>query len=65
MGLIEGIIIGIVVFVCVLYILTTLVMNTTQAFTENMLKVMGISFLAHINYGAALGDMTTFLSRIK
>ena len=53
-----------VVFV-VLYIPTTLVMNTTQAFTDNMLIVMGISFLAHINYGAALGDMATFLSRIK
>ena len=67
MGLIEGLIMGIVVFgvFVVLYIPTTLIMNTTQAFQENMLIVMGISFLAHINYGAALGDMTTFLSRIK
>ncbi|CAN5173562.1 hypothetical protein BH18THE2_BH18THE2_38870 [soil metagenome] len=79
-GLIEGIIMGISVFVF-LYIPTTLVLiqpqlhilmsqnnpglSQTQAFQENMPIVMGIGFLAHIIYGMALGDMTTFFSRIK
>jgi hypothetical protein len=79
-GLIEGIIMGISVFVF-LYIPTTLVLiqpqlhilisqnnpglSQTQAFQANMLIVMEIGFLAHIIYGVALGDMTTFLSRIK
>ena len=71
MGSIEGIIMGIVVFVVfVVFVCSSVYSNntghdTTQAFQENMLILMGISFLAHINYGAALGDMTTFLSRIK
>jgi hypothetical protein len=70
MGLIEGIIMGIVEFCGICGICSSVYSNntghdTTQAFQENMLIVMGISFLAHINYGAALGDMTTFLSRIK
>jgi hypothetical protein len=78
--LIEGIIIGISVSVF-LYIPTTLVLiqpqlhilmsqnnpglSQTQVFQENMPIVMGIGFLAHIIYGVALGDITTFLSRIK
>lgn len=79
-GLIEGIIMGIAVFL-VLYILTTLVLiqpqlhilmsqnnpglSQIQAFQENMPIARGIGFLAHIIYGVALGDITTFLSRIK
>ena len=67
MGLIEGIIMGIVVFLvfCSSVYPNNTGHDTTQAFQENLLIVMGISFLAQINYGAALGDMTTFLSRIK
>ena len=80
-GLIEGIIMGIVVF-AILYIPTTLVMiqpqlhilisqnnpalsqTQTQILGENML-IMGLGFIAHVIYGAALGSMTTISFKKK
>ena len=63
MGLIEGIVMGLCI--CSSVYSSNTGHDTTQTFQENMLIVLGISFLAHINYGVELGDMTTFLSRIK
>jgi hypothetical protein len=78
-GLLEGIIMGIVVF-AILYIPTTLVMiqpqlhilisqdNPALSQTQTQILggnmlVMGLGFLAHIIYGVALGSMITFLLR--
>ncbi|HEU4446165.1 MAG TPA: DUF6789 family protein [Nitrososphaeraceae archaeon] len=76
-GLIEGIIMGIVVF-AILYIPTTLVMiqpqlhvlmaqnNPALSQTQTQIlgeNIMGLGFLAHIVYGVVLGSMTTFLLR--
>lgn len=78
-GLIEGIILGITVFV-ILYIPTTLVMiqpqlhilisqnNPSLSQTQTQILgenilVTGLGFLAHIVYGVVLGSMTTFLLR--
>jgi hypothetical protein len=78
-GSIEGIIMGIVVFAILyipttlvmiqpqLHILISqnnpaLSQTQTQILGENML-IMGLGFLAHIIYGAALGSMTAFLLR--
>ena len=78
-GLIEGIIMGIVVF-AILYIPTTLVMIQPQlhilisqnnpALSQTQTQILGenmlvtsLGFLAHIVYGVVLGSMTTFLLR--
>jgi hypothetical protein len=78
-GLLEGIIMGIVVF-AILYIPTTLVMIQPQlhilisqnnpALSQTQIQIlgenmliMGLGFMAHIIYGATLGSMTTFLLR--
>jgi uncharacterized membrane protein YagU involved in acid resistance len=80
-GLIEGIIMGIVVF-AILYIPTTLVMiqpqlhilisqnNPTLSQTQTQILgentlITGLGFLAHIIYGVAVGSMTTFLFKKK
>jgi hypothetical protein len=80
-GLIEGIIMGIVVF-AILYIPTTLVMiqpqlhilisqndpTLSQTHTQILGEntlITGLGFLAHIIYGVALGSMTTFLFKKK
>ena len=66
MGLIEGVIMGIVVF---LVFCSSVYPNNTGHDTTSVPRKSahsnGNNFLAQINYGAALGDMTTFLSRIK
>jgi hypothetical protein len=76
-GLLEGIIMGIVVF-AILYIPSTLVMIQPQlhilisqnnpALSQTQTRILGentlitgLGFLAHIIYGVALGSMTTFL----
>ena len=75
-GLIEGIIMGTVVF-AILYIPTTLVMIQPQlhilmsqnnpALSQTQTQIVGenklimwLGFLAHVIYGVALGSMTTF-----
>lgn len=80
-GLIEGIIMGIVVF-AILYIPTTLVMIQPQlhiyisqnnpALSQTQTQILGenilvtgLGFLAHIVYGVVLGSMTTFLFKKK
>jgi hypothetical protein len=80
-GLLEGIIMGIVVY-AILYIPTTLVMIQPQlhilisqsnpALSQTQVQILGentlitgLGFLAHIIYGVALGSMVTFLFKKK